>query len=416
MRQAFTAIQVGRISTPGFHRDTLSVGLYLQVATSGTTGRISRSWVYRFNSPLTGKLRWLGLGSVDVLPMADARKLAQDYRRMVRVERRDPVEERRKAKMEALKARASAMTFAQACDAFLAKHGDTFKNAKHRAQWRSTLDRARDAFGKLHVAQIETAHIVNLLTPIWAETPETGSRLRARIERVLDYAAAAGIREGPNPARWQQHLEHLLSARKASKSHSAMPWRDLPGFMAELRGRDSLSARALEFAILTAARTGEVIGAKWSEIDLAHKVWTIPAERMKAKIEHKVPLCDRALEVLSSITRKGDFIFASGKADRPLSNMAMLKLLRVTAGNGYTVHGFRSAFRDWAGENTNFPRDICEFALAHKLPDKVEAAYRRETAVGKRVKLMQSWATYCAMTPSSGAIVTPLKNYAGSLA
>jgi integrase len=400
-RKTLTSIQVYTIKKPGFHRDPLTVGLYLQVAPSKSG--VSRSWAYRYNSPLTGKLRWLGLGSVDVVSLADARKLAQVYRRLVRIERRDPVQERAVMKAEAVKANAEAMTFAQCCDAFLSQHSSTWKNDKHRHQWRSTLNTACAAFGKLAVADVQTAAIVSCLSPVWEATPETGSRLRSRIARVLDWATAAELRQGPNPARWQGHLEHLLKAKAKGKNHSAMPWRDVPAFVAQLQANGSLSARALEFLILTAARTGEVIGMKWDEIDLKARVWTVPAERMKAGIEHKVPLSDRAVEILRAMETGApdSFIF-------PLSNMAMLQMLRGTAGNGYVVHGFRSAFRDWCGESTNYARDIIEFALAHKLPDRVEAAYRRETAVEKRRSLMKAWATYCTSPAVASATVTRL--------
>jgi integrase len=385
--KTLTNLQVNTIKKPGYHRDPLTVGLYLQVRRSGRG--VSRSWLYRYNSPLTGELRWLGLGSVEVVPLANARKLAQAYRRVVRIERRDPIEERRTTKAEALKASASAMTFAECCNAYISQHGPAWANDKHAKQWRSTLDRACEAFGKVVVADVETATIVACLTPIWETTPETGSRLRSRIEKVLDWATAAELRQGSNPAKWQGHLEHLLKRKPRSKHHHAMPWQEVPAFMATLRERDSLSARALEFCILTAARTAEVIGARWDEIDFRSKVWTVSAERMKAKVEHRVPLSGRAVEVLKGIKHEGDLIF-------PLSNMAMLEMLRGTAGNGYVTHGFRSSFRDWAGEASHFPRDVIEFALAHKLPDKTEAAYRRESAVEKRRKLMQTWANYCA--------------------
>jgi integrase len=403
-RKPLTSIQVYTIKKPGFHRDPLTVGLYLQVARSKTG--VSRSWAYRYNSPLTGELRFMGLGSVDVVSLADARKLAQDYRRMVRIERRDPIEERRSLKADALAAKAKEMTFAQCVDAYLDQHSSGWKNDKHRKQWRSTLNTACDAFGKLPVAQVDEAVIVKMLTPIWLATPETGSRLRGRIEKVLAWATVGKLREGPNPARWKDHLEFMLKAKPKSQHHTAMPWLEVPKFMELLRGKDSLSARALEFTILTAARTQETVGAHWDEIDLKAKAWTIPAERMKAKTEHKVPLSDRAVEILFGMqsqigkTAGADLIF-------PLSNMAMLQMLRGTAGNGYVVHGFRSAFRDWCGERTNYARDVIEFALAHKLPDKVEAAYRRETAVEKRRHLMQAWASFCAK-PVSTATVTHL--------
>jgi integrase len=251
----------------------------------------------------------------------------------------------------------------------------------------------------------------------------SGSRLRARIEKVLDWASAAGLRHGPNPARWQGPLEHLLKRKPKAEHHTAVPWQELPEFMEKLRDRDSLSARALEFTIPTAARTGETIGARWDEIDLKAKVWTVPAERMKGGIEHQVPLSDRVVEILTSILRvrgsqradlkheKADkqvYAAQAAKTIFPLSNMAMLQMLRGIRCNGFTVHGFRSSFRDWAGERTHYPRDVIEFALAHKLVNEVEAAYRRETAVEKRRKLMQAWASFCAM-PSTSATVIHLK-------
>ena len=402
--KTMTPVQVSTIKKPGFHRDPLTTGLYLQVA-HGKKGGVTRSWAYRFNSPITGKQRWLGLGPVDVVTLADARKLAHDFRRMVRVERRDPIDERQAVRAQAARAKATEMTFGQCVDAYIAQHGEGWKNPKHRQQWRSTLNRACAAFGKLPVAQVDEPAIVKLLTPIWSRTPETGSRLRGRIEKVLAWATVGKLREGPNPARWEGHLEFMLKAKPKGGHHTAMPWNEVPAFMALLRNRDSLSARALEFLILTAARTGEVIGATWSEFDLKAKVWTIPADRMKAGAEHRVPLCDRAVEILQVV---GGDNLPTGEKVFPLSNMAMLKMLRRTAGNGYVVHGFRSAFRDWCGESTNFPRDVIEFALAHKLPDKVEAAYRRETAVEKRRKLMTAWCAFCRSTPVDAENVVPL--------
>jgi integrase len=241
--------------------------------------------------------------------------------------------------------------------------------------------------------------------PIWEATPETGSRLRARIERVLDWSIVGKFREGPNPARWDGHLEHRLKRKPKAKHHAAMPWAELPAFMGELRERDGISARALEFTILTASRTGETIGARWQEINLDKRVWTIPAERMKGGQEHQVPLCDRAVEILHGLKGKvpnENFCF-------PLSNMAMLQMLRGISPNGFTVHGFRSTFRDWAGERTNYPKDVIEFALAHKLPDKVERAYRRETAVDKRRSLMQAWCKHCGTPmPATAEVISLL--------
>jgi integrase len=401
-RKALTALQVATISKPGFYHDAGTVGLYLQVAPS-KSGSLSRSWAYRYNSPLTGSLRWLGLGSTELVSLAEARKLAYDYRKRVRLERRDPVQEKRDVRAEAVKAAASAMTFEECCKAFLAQHAPGWANDKHRHQWRATLATACAAFGKIAVDQVETPHIVKCLMPIWERTPETGSRLRGRIERVLDWATAGELRQGPNPARWSGHIEFLLKRRPRAEHHEALPWRELPAFMALLRSRESLSARALEFTILTAARTGETIGATWDEFDLDARVWTIPAGRMKAKVEHKVPLSDRAVAILNTLPRDGDRVFQ-------ISNMAMLEVVRGTSHKGCTVHGFRSTFRDWAGESTGFPREIIEFALAHKLPDRVEAAYRRESGVEKRRKLLQAWASYCQAAPAEANNVRALRS------
>jgi hypothetical protein len=233
-RKSLSAIQAKTIKKPGFHRDPLTVGLYLQVARSKSG--VSRSWAYRYNSPLTAKLRWMGLGSVELVPLSEARKLAQEYRRIVRIERRDPVEERRSAKAEAIKAHASSMTFAQCVDAYIAQHGKSWKNDKHRKQWRSTLERACGAFGKMPVGHVSTNTIIALLGPIWEATPETGSRLRARIEKVLDWATAAELRKGENPARWSGHLEHLLARKQKGDHHKAMPWRELPAFRVTVSG------------------------------------------------------------------------------------------------------------------------------------------------------------------------------------
>jgi len=386
--------------TLGFHRDPITVGLYLQVTPRKSGGGVNRSWVYRYKSP-SGKARWLGLGSAEIVSLADARQLAKGYRYAVRVEGRDPVEERLAQKAAAIKEDATAMTFADCVDAYIAQHGPTWKNDKHRKQWRSTLTRACKAFGKVRVDAVETGTVVKFLEPIWTKTPETASRTRGRIEKVLDWATAAKLRKGPNPARWQRNLEHLLARQDvAQRHHSAMPWAEVPAFVQLLRERDSLSARALEFTLLTAARTGEAIGARWEEFDFDAKVWTVPADRMKAKQEHQVPLSDRAVEILNGIERSGELVF-------PLSNMAMTQCLRKAGGGQFTVHGFRSSFRDWCGERTNFERQIIEFALAHKLPDRVERAYRRETAVEKRRMLMQTWATYCAQ-PATTATITDL--------
>ena len=398
-RKTMTQKTIAALTKPGFHRYPLTVGLYLQVTRSKKTGSVARSWAYRFQSPVTGEERWMGLGPCDLVSLAEARQLATENRRKVRLEKIDPIEERRAEQQRIARERASSMTFAQCVDQYMAQRTSGFTNDKHRKQLRSTLDRASKAFGQLDVKLVNTAMINKLLLPIWKKTPETGSRLRGRIEKVLDWATVSEFRQGENPARWKGHLEHVLTRKTSVKQHHpAMPWADVPAFVQLLRDRDSISARALEFTILTAARTGETIGARWEEFDLDAKVWTVPAERMKAKQEHQVPLSDRAVAILKGIERKGELVF-------PLSNMAMTQSLRKAGGNGFTVHGFRSAFRDWAGERSGFSRDVIEFALAHKLKDKVERSYYRSNQLPKRTKLMQSWAQFCAQTTQGDTVV-----------
>ena len=286
------------------------------------------------------------------------------------------------------------MTFGMCVDQYLAEHLDSFRNAKHQWQWKETLQRASDAFGDLNVAAIDAPMVIKFLTPIWHKTPETGSRIRGRIEKVLDWAKVHQFRDGENPARWKGHLEHVFASAKGG-NFAAMPFAELPAFMARLRERDSVSAKALELVILTAARSGEVRGATWQEVDLDKALWTVPGERMKAGKQHVVPLSKQAVALLKALPRIGDYIFPGAVEGKPLTDMALMQLLRGMDANGYKVHGFRSAFRDWAGDIGHFDREVIEHALAHQLPDKVEAAYRRGTALNKRALLMQAWANYC---------------------
>jgi integrase len=400
-------VQLHTITKVGFHKDSLTPCLYLQVW-KGKNGGITRSWAFRYASPITGKKRWLGLGSTDFVPLAEARKLAIEYRQQVRIEKRDPIEERRSTRSAAAAAAAKVMTFAQCATALMDKHLPTLKGNSSRQGWKYTLGLACAEFGKVPVAQVDTAIIIKHLTPMWARTEETASRARARIESVLDWATATGLREGDNPARWVGHLEHLLGKRAKGKHHSAMPWAEVPGFMSDLRARDGVSARALEFTVLTGARSGEVIGARWDEFDLNAKLWTVPAERMKASKEHRVPLSDRAVAILRALDRRSDFVFANDNG-RPLSNMAMMQMLRGTAANGYTVHGFRSSLMDWAHERANYPKHVIDMALAHTIGDKVEAAYRRGDLLAKRVQLMNQWSRYCQSTPVAGDNVVSMR-------
>jgi integrase len=307
------------------------------------------------------------------------------------------------------------LTFKACAEKYIKAHRTGWKNATHARQWPATLAKyAYPIIGNLPVSAIDIGLVMKCLEPIWQERPETASRLRGRIESVLDWATVRGFRQGDNPARWRGHLAKLLPARtkvRKVKHHAALPYKEAPEFMAELRAEEDISARALEFTILTVARTGEVIGARWSdgEYDLDQRVWNVPAERMKAGVAHTVPLSDRAVELLKALPRiKGnDYVFPGAHPGKPLSNMAMLEKIRGLR-PGLTVHGFRSTFRDWAGDRTNYARDVIEAALAHTIKNDAEAAYRRSTAVEKRRRLMADWARYCE-PKSKAAGVTPIR-------
>jgi integrase len=377
--------------------------LFLQV-TAGKDGHVRRSWLFKYE--LNGRRREMGLGPVYTVSLGEARDKARDLRRQL-IGSVDPLEaateQARQRRLEAAK----QMTFGQCVDAYLETHDVAWRNAKHRAQWRTTLGTYCSAISDLPVKEIDTDLVLRVLTPLWTKKTETAKRLRGRIERVLAWAKGRGLRSGENPARWSGHLAEMLAAPGKLTSvhhHAALPYADMPGFMAELRKRDSLAAAPLELAVLTASRTGEVVGALWSEIDLDAKVWTIPALRMKASREHRIPLSDRALAVLRGLPRRGDRVFES------LSDDAMLKLLRRLR-PGLTVHGFRSSFRDWAAERTNYANHVVEAALAHAVGNKTEAAYRRGDLFDKRRKLMDAWTAYCAKPEKAvGAVgnVTPI--------
>jgi integrase len=316
----------------------------------------------------------------------------------------DPLAAKRKERERGRLEAAKQMTFGACAEAYLETHDAAWKNEKHRQQWRMTLTKYCKPISDLPIEDIDTDLVLRVLTPLWKTRTETGKRLRGRIERVLSWAKGRGLRAGENPARWDGHLDEMLAApskvRKV-KHHAALPYAELPTLMAELRNRNSMSARALEVAILTAARTAEVTGARWDEVDLKAKTWTIPADRMKAGKEHRVPLSERAVAILSTMPRNGDRIF-------PLSNMAMLQMLRGMRPNT-TVHGMRSAFRDWAAERTNYPNHVVEMALAHAVGDKVEKAYRRGDLFEKRRRLMAEWDRYCARPLPAGDAVVHLR-------
>ena len=393
MRDKLSALKVQTAKKVGGYAD--GGGLYLLIPRPGY-----KLWTFRYQ--LNGEPREMSLGPVSDISLAEARDLAAHARRLTR-DGRDPIEVKRQTIVEHRVEQLKTVTFRQAALDFLSTAKvEQFKNDKHRKQWRSTLEAyAFPVIGDLPLQSIDTALVLKTLLPVWKRTPETGSRLRGRIERVIDWAKPLGLFVGENPASRDLLKDHLPAKAKA-KHHAALPYADLPAFMGRLRERESVSARALEFTILAAVRTSEAIGARWSELDLDAAVWTIPAARMKAKRDHRVPLSHRAVEILRALPRNGERVF-------PLSNMAMLELLRGMAGNGYTVHGFRSAFSDWARDRTGYARDVIEMALAHTIKDKSEAAYRRGDALEKRRRLMAEWARYCEGSGASVDNVTPLR-------
>jgi integrase len=368
----------------GWHGD--GRGLYLQVTENG------RSWVYRFT--MNGRQRYMGLGPAADVSLAEAREKALGARKL-RLDGIDPLEERQRQKQAAIIERAKAVTFKNVAEAYLELHLDGFRNPKHKQQWRNTLATyAYPKLGNMTVADIGPADVLRCIEPHWNTKRETASRVRQRIERILDYATSRQYRTGDNPAA---HVVESLPKGKVRGHHAALPYADIPAFMAELRTRKSLSALALEFTILTCARSGETLGATWDEVDLQTRTWTVPSSRMKSGREHKVPLCNRAVEILQSLDQRSERVF-------PRSPMAMPELLK-TMRPGITVHGFRSSFRDWAAETTNFPNHVVEMALAHTIGDRVERAYRRGDLFVKRVKLMESWALYCEKAPISATVI-----------
>ena len=377
---------------PGVYLD--GQGLRLIV---GATG--GRKWVFRFMR--RGRSQEMGLGGAAV-SLAKARERAAEARRMLAAGQ-NPIDGARLAK-------AGRPTFGQVADDFLSAKQSEWRNAKHRAQWEMTLQRYCTPLRSRSVDEIDTAAVLEVLKPLWASVPETASRLRGRIETVLDAARARGL-IGPheaNPARWRGHLDKLLPKRQklTRGHHAAMPFADVPKFMASLRKRDAVAALALEFTILTAARTGEALGARWDEMDLKQGVWTVPASRMKGGRAHRVALSRLALAVLKKLdaARTGEYVFPGRRPGKPLSGMAMEMILRRMKVNSVTVHGFRSSFRDWCGEVSTFPREVAEAALAHVAGDQTERAYRRGDALEKRRELMEAWASYCE--PKAGNVVS----------
>ena len=366
---------------PGKYSD--GGNLYLIVSQTG-----ARKWVLRFT--WRGRAKEMGLGSAASVLLADAREKAANARRKI-AQGLNPIDERKRDD--------GIPTFGEMADDVRQTLSAGFRNEKHKAQWKSTLENYAAPLRAKAVDTIVTDDVLAVLKPIWSTKAETASRVRGRIEKVLDAAKAKGFRGGENPARWRGHLDHLLPkpSKLARGHHPAMPYEEVAGFIAELRKREASAALALELCILTAARSGEVLGMRWPEIDFDKKIWTVPAERMKAGREHRVPLSPRAVAILRKLEKVkfGEFVFAGQARNKPLSNMAMEMVLRRMKIEDATVHGFRSSFRDWAGNVSNFPREVTETALAHVIGDKAEQAYRRSDALEKRRKLMEAWAGYC---------------------
>jgi integrase len=396
-------LKVAKLAIPGLYGD--GNNLYLQVAPSG-----AKSWSFRFM--LNGRAREMGIGPVSLITLAEARARAIEARRLL-LDGHDPIEHRN-AQREARVMRGKSF---QACaEAYIEAHQASWSNTKHAGQWRATLATyAYPEFGVTPVGAIDLETVVKVLEPIWREKPETASRLRGRIEAVLDYATTKGWRHGDNPARWKGLLENVLPAKgriAKVEHHAALRWRDLPGFMVELLHQDTTAARALAFTILTAVRTGDAIGATWKEIDLIEKVWTIPDWRVKGrKAEHRVPLADPMLKILNTLRQKvgspapSAFVFPGGKPGSSLSNMAMLALLKRMGHADITTHGFRSTFRDWAAEATDYRHEVVEAVLAHTVSDKVVAAYRRTDFFDRRRHLMEEWANHAlSKTEAPGSV------------
>jgi integrase len=388
-KRALTASQVAALDKHGVH--WIAPSLYMQIRPQGT-----RSWLFRYGR--NGQNQWLGLGAVADKRLSDARDEAAELRAKVR-RGIDLVAERGDAGRPTA-AKVKVPTFAECAKQYIADHRAGWKNDKHIDQWESTIRTyANPVIGRMAVDKVTVDHVLKILKPIWTEKPETASRLRGRIDKVLGWATAMKYRSGDNPAAWAGALSHLLPAiSKVQKieHHKAMAYKDVPALMTELVANGSESAKALAFTILTCARTGETIGATSAEIDRVEKLWVLPPARMKANREHRVPLTDPALELLGDLS--GKYLFSGAGEGKPLSNMAMLMLLRDLRGEGYTVHGFRSAFSTWAREQTDNPKEIVEACLAHASGDAVELAYRRTDFLDKRRALMTEWALFCSST------------------
>lgn len=403
LTQRLSAVAVKAKKAPGRYAD--GGGLYLFVQADGR-----RSWVFRYRDRITGKLRDKGLGPAWDVSLADARDAAKVCRDQLRAGV-DPIDNQKQARQAAKTEHAKRKTFGECVDAHIAAHRASWRNAKHADQWRNTLDTYADKLLPLPVAEIDTGLVLSCLEPHWATKTETMTRVRQRIEAVLSWAAARGYRDGDNPARWRGHLDKLLpkpTKLKQVAHRAAVPYAEVGEFIAALRLRQGLAARALELQILTATRPNETASAQWKEFDLEAALWTIPAERMKAGREHRIPLSKPAVALLRALPRVTDFVFPGLRKGQPLSTAAMLKTLKELR-PGMTVHGFRSTFRDWVADCTAYPADMAEFALAHALKDATVAAYLRADMLAKRARMMADWARFCATTANAGGDVTPIR-------
>jgi integrase len=360
-------------------------GLFLQIARNG-----SKSWLFRYAR--AGRTRHMGLGPTHTVTLAEARERARECRSLL-ANGHDPLDKRAHERVDS-----RSITFDECASSYIATHKNSWRNAKHAVQWQSTLQTyVSPAFGDAPVDMVKVADVLRVVEPLWSAKPETASRVRGRVEAILDWASARGLRSGDNPARWRGHLDKLLPAKakvRPALHHASLEFTETAAFIADLRKRTSVAAAALEFLILTAARTNEVLGAEWSEIDVNSGVWTVPATRMKAGKQHRVPLPQAAISILERMSPTSQFVFAGPKG-RPLSNMALLALLKRMGRTGITVHGFRSTFRTWASERTSVQREVAEAALAHSSGSKVEQAYQRGDLFLKRKQLMRNWAEFC---------------------
>lgn len=393
-----TPLAISKANKTGLYGD--GVGLYMQI---GPTG--AKSWLFRFMR--NGKAREMGLGPLHTVNITEARAKAAECRKQL-LEDKDPINERNSIALARKLEDARSMTFKQCAETYIQTHKAGWKNAKHISQWENTLrDYVYPTIGDIPVAVVDTDLVLKCLSGIWTTKTETATRVRGRVESILDWATSSKYRQGENPARWRGHLDNLLAApTKIAKvqHHAALPYEKIAEFMKSLHDEEGVAASALEFAILTAGRTNEIIEARWAEIDLEKATWTIPAERMKMKKEHRVPLSAEALKILREMlaVKHSDYVFPGKKDKKPLSNMALLMTLRRMGFGHLTAHGFRSTFRDWAAETTAHPREVAEMALAHSVGDKVEESYRRGDLFAKRRQIMEDWAQYCRFSSSVG--------------